>query len=71
MTAGYLADNPLSLSRQQEREHYVRLRWLFSLLYLCSLRLSEVTQNSADGFFRREKGLAPFPSPDLGPFSYE
>src|SRR3546814_251311 len=68
VTAGYLAGNPLSLSRQRarkaqprvtryleneawsevklaidalpresdrEREHYFRLRWLFSLLYLC------------------------------------
>src|SRR3546814_5018267 len=70
---GYLAGNPLSLSRQRarkaqprvtryleneawsevklaidalpresdrEREHYFRLRWLFSLLYLCGLRIS-------------------------------
>lgn len=131
--AGYLAGNPLSLSRQRarkakprvtryldeeawrevklsidalpreterEREHYFRLRWLFSLLYLSGLRISEVTQNNMGGFFsrrdkdgeerwwleitgkgektrivpatnelmvelaryRREKGLAPFPS---------
>lgn len=134
VTAGYLAGNPLSLSRQRarkakprvmryleneawaevklaidalpresgrEREHYFRLRWLFSLLYLCGLRISEVTQNTMGGFFcrrdkdgeerwwlevtgkgektriipatnelmvelaryRREKSLAPFPSP--------
>ncbi len=89
VTAGYLAGNPLSLSRQRtrkakpritryledeawtevklaigalprdsdrEREHYFRLRWLFSLLYLCGLRISEVTQNTMDGFFcRRDK----------------
>ena len=89
VTAGYLAGNPLSLSRQRarkakprvtrylddeawsevklaidalprdsgrEREHYFRLRWLFSLLYLSGLRISEVTQNSMGGFFcRRDK----------------
>jgi site-specific recombinase XerD len=86
VTAGYLAGNPLSLSRQRarkakprvtrylddeawievklaidalpresdrERERYFRLRWLFSLLYLCGLRISEVTQNSMGGFFCR------------------
>lgn len=86
VTAGYLAGNPLSLSRQRarkakpritrylddeawtevklaidalprdserEREHYFRLRWLFSLLYLCGLRISEVTQNGMGGFFCR------------------
>ncbi len=86
VTAGYLAGNPLSLSRQRarkakpritryldeetwmevkrtvdalpresarEREHYFRLRWLFSLLYLCGLRISEVTQNTMGGFFCR------------------
>lgn len=89
VTAGYLAGNPLSLSRQRarkaksritrylddeswtevklsidalpretdrEREHYFRLRWLFSLLYLCGLRISEVTQNKMGSFFcRRDK----------------
>src|SRR3546814_1351965 len=89
VTAGYLAGNPLSLSRQRarkpkprvtrylddeawsevklaiealprdsdrEREHYFRLRWLFSLLYLCGLRVWEVTQNRMGGFFcRRDK----------------
>ncbi len=86
VTAGYLAGNPLSLSRQRarkakprvtrylddeawaqvkhtiaalpqhsarEQEHYFRLRWLFSLLYLCGLRISEVTQNTMGGFFCR------------------
>jgi site-specific recombinase XerD len=86
VTAGYLAGNPLSLSRQRarkakprvtrylddeawtevklaidalpresdrEREHYLRQRWLFSLLYLCGLRISEVTQNSMGSFFCR------------------
>lgn len=89
VTAGYLAGNPLSLSRQRnrksatritryldddlwlevkltidqmpretnrEREHYFRTRWLFSLLYLCGLRISEVVGNQMGGFFcRRDK----------------
>ncbi len=90
VTAGYLAGNPLSLSRQRnrkakprvtryldddawtevklaievmprdtprQRERYFRLRWLFSLLYLCGLRISEVTQNNMGNFFcRRDSG---------------
>jgi site-specific recombinase XerD len=89
VNAGYLAGNPLSLSRQRarkakpritryleedlwievkltidampkesdrEREHYFRMRWLFSLLYLCGLRISEVVNNTMGGFFcRRDK----------------
>jgi integrase/recombinase XerD len=89
VNAGYLAGNPLSLSRQRqrkakpriirfldeelwrevkasigsmpretnrEREHYFRVRWLFSLLYICGLRISEVTENSMGDFFsRRDK----------------
>ncbi|OZA27899.1 MAG: integrase, partial [Hydrogenophilales bacterium 17-61-9] len=89
VNAGYLAGNPLSLSRQRqrkakpritryldqdlwqevkvsigsmpqetdrEREHYFRVRWLFSLLYICGLRISEVTENAMSGFFcRRDK----------------
>jgi integrase/recombinase XerD len=40
----------------REREHYFRIRWLFSLLYLCGLRISEVVSNSMGGFFcRRDK----------------
>lgn len=86
VTAGYLAGNPLSLSRQRirrskpritrylddrvwdevkqtvealarqsdrEREHYFRLRWLFSLLYLSGMRISEVVENGMAGFFCR------------------
>ncbi|MFA5597521.1 MAG: tyrosine-type recombinase/integrase [Pusillimonas sp.] len=86
VSAGYLAGNPLALSRQRtrrnaaritrylseevwldvktaieempqasgrEREHYLRVRWLFTLLYLCGLRISEVTQNTMGGFFCR------------------
>lgn len=89
VNAGYLAGNPLSLSRQRarkakpritryleedlwsevkmtielmsketdrERDHYFRLRWLFSLLYLCGLRISEVANNTMGSFFcRRDK----------------
>lgn len=86
VSAGYLAGNPLSLSKQRarqaaprvsrylddeiwlevkrtitelpqaserEREHYARLRWLFSLLYVCGLRISEVIDNTMAGFFCR------------------
>ena len=84
--AGYLAGNPLALSRQRrsapaprvvrfleddlwtevrstilllprttarEKATYWRARWLFSLLYLCGLRISEVAGNSMGGFFAR------------------
>lgn len=41
----------------REREHYFRVRWLFSLLYICGVRISEVTKNTMAGFFcRRDKG---------------
>ncbi|KFC68257.1 tyrosine-type recombinase/integrase [Massilia sp. LC238] len=86
VTAGYLAGNPLALSRERrhrpaprvtrylddemwrevkmtvdalpretprEREHYLRLRWLVSLCYVCGLRISEITGNGMGGFFRR------------------
>jgi integrase/recombinase XerD len=86
VNAGYLAGNPLSLSRQRqkkakpritrfldealwrevkvsietmpkesdrEREHFYRVRWLFSILYICGLRISEVTENTMGGFFCR------------------
>lgn len=84
--AGYLAGNPLSLSRQRrtrvaprvirfleedlwaevrqtiatmprettrEQATYARVRWLFSLLYLCGLRISEIVGNSMGDFFAR------------------
>jgi integrase/recombinase XerD len=86
VNAGYLAGNPLSLSRQRarrvqprvtryldddlwaevkdtvhamltetdrDRKHYARVRWLFSLLYLSGLRISEVVGNTMGGFFAR------------------
>lgn len=86
VNAGYLAGNPLSLSRQRqvrtppmvsrhlepelwqavkqtidampiakerEQAHQVRTRWLFSLLYLTGMRISEVVSNSMGGFFCR------------------
>jgi integrase/recombinase XerD len=84
--AGYLAGNPLSLSRQRarkappritrylepelwqevkayigsmprdtarERFHYDRVRWLFTLLYLGGLRITEVSANTMGRFFSR------------------
>ncbi|WP_168787510.1 tyrosine-type recombinase/integrase [Paraburkholderia aromaticivorans] len=84
--AGYLAGNPLSLSRQRarrakpritrylspelwlevkkwiqampretdrEREHHARVRWLFTLLYLGGLRITEVGENTMGRFFSR------------------
>lgn len=86
VNAGYLAGNPLALSRERrrhsaprvtryldedmwlevkmtvdampretprEREHYLRLRWLVSLSYICGLRISEITGNNMGGFFLR------------------
>jgi len=89
VNAGYLAGNPLSLSRQRqrkakpritrsldeelwqevkasieampretdrEREHFFRVRWLFSLLFICGLPISEVIENTMGDFFcRRNK----------------
>ncbi|KVP53363.1 integrase [Burkholderia ubonensis] len=84
--AGYLAGNPLSLSRQRMRKpaprvtrhlgpalwqsvkdaidamprddaracfHYDRARWLFTLLYLGGLRITEAADNTMGGFFCR------------------
>ena len=93
VNAGYLAGNPLSLSRNRqrkakpritrfldddlwnevkltiesmpretnrEREHYYRIRWLFSLLYISGIRASEVTNNTMGGFFsRKDKSSEP------------
>jgi integrase/recombinase XerD len=40
----------------REREHYYRLRWLFTLLYVCGLRISEVIGTTMGAFFyRRDK----------------
>jgi len=84
--AGYLAGNPLALSRkrgvaapsrvtrflegdlwlavreailampratQRERDAYARVRWLFSLLFIGGLRISEVIGNKMGDFFNR------------------
>lgn len=84
--AGYLAGNPLSLSRRRRRvgpaqtsrflphEHWnevkatilampvnsarkaalaARCRWLFSLLYIGGLRVSEITSSTMGGFYSR------------------
>jgi hypothetical protein len=37
----------------REQEHYTRVRWLISLMYLMGLRISEVVSNPMGGFFRR------------------
>lgn len=42
---------PQGTSRDQA--HYHRVRWLFSLLYLCGLRISEVTGNTMGNFSHR------------------
>ncbi|MBN3787910.1 tyrosine-type recombinase/integrase [Burkholderia sp. Ac-20353] len=84
--AGYLAGNPLSLSRQRMRKpaprvtrhlgptlwqtvkdtieamprddaranlHYARARWLFTLLYLGGLRITEAADSTMGRFFSR------------------
>lgn len=33
--------------------HYLRLRWLFSVLYISGMRISEVAENGMAGFFCR------------------
>lgn len=86
VNAGYLAGNPLSLSRNRQRkakprvtrfldeelwsevkitvesmpkqtnrdrEHYHRVRWLISLLYVTGIRISEIAENTMGGFFGR------------------
>jgi site-specific recombinase XerD len=37
----------------REREHYARVRWLFTLLYLGGLRITEVSTNTMGRFFGR------------------
>lgn len=43
----------LSALPAREQAHEARKRWLFSLLYLCGLRISEVVSNTMGGFFCR------------------
>lgn len=38
---------------RREREHYFRARWLFSLLYVCGLHISEVVRSQMGKFFSR------------------
>lgn len=45
--------NALPRETPREREHYLRLRWLISLCYVCGLRITEITSNKMGGFFRR------------------
>lgn len=89
VNAGYLAGNPLSLTKtkrkkvppritryldesifeavkltiermpkdtDRERAHYFRTRWVFSLMYLTAMRISEVVDNQMGGFFLRRGG---------------
>jgi integrase len=102
--AGYLAGNPLALSRwprraaaprvtrflpmehweavkatievmptatEREAAHAARVRWLFSLLYIGALRVSEICVTAMAGFFvRRGAGGAedtPLVLPTIGP----
>ena len=49
-----IAQLPQTSAREQE--HYHRYRWLFSLLYLCGLRVSELSQNRMSSIYsRRDK----------------
>jgi integrase/recombinase XerD len=60
---GYLADafwsevkatiQAMPRATAREQVHYLRVRWLFSLLSLCGLRISQVVNNSKDSFFCR------------------
>lgn len=43
----------LPRDNERELEHYYRYRWLFSLLYLCGLRVSELSQNRMGALFSR------------------
>jgi site-specific recombinase XerD len=45
--------NTMPQQAAREREHYLRVRWLYSLLYLSGLRISEVVTNTMDNFFCR------------------
>jgi site-specific recombinase XerD len=38
---------------ERQRAHYFRTRWLFTLLYLGGLRVSEVCENTMGSFFAR------------------
>lgn len=44
-------DMPMVTAREQA--HQARVRWLFSMLYLCGLRISEAVSNTMGGFFCR------------------
>ena len=48
-----LTINQMPKDTRREREHYFRARWLFSLLYVCELRISEVVRNQMGKFFCR------------------
>ena len=50
--------NALPRATPRQREHYFRLRWLFTLLYVCGLRISEVIATSMGAFFQRRDNKA-------------
>ncbi|MAZ10945.1 MAG: hypothetical protein CMN90_14860 [Sutterellaceae bacterium] len=48
-----LTIDQLPKQTRREREHYFRARWLFCLLSVCELRISEVVRNQMGKFFCR------------------
>lgn len=46
-----IAELPTSTVRERERKS--RLRWLFTLCYICGLRISEISSTTMGNFFRR------------------
>ena len=50
--------NALPRETSRQREHYFRLRWLFTLLYVCGLRISEVIATPMGAFFYRRDNKA-------------
>lgn len=46
----------MPVSSERSRLHASRCRWLFSLLYIGGLRVSEICDASMSGFFSRRKG---------------
>lgn len=46
--------NAMPLDTSRERATHARARWVFSLFFLCGLRISEIVGNTMDNFFRRD-----------------
>lgn len=49
-----LTINSLPRETIRDREHYHRVRWLFSLFYITGMRISEIIQNDMGCFFARK-----------------